>query len=90
MSWLHHGFYTVLLGDLLRATHPPAAATALLVALGSIATLDKARWVVAGAAIIAILGEGVRVVRLDRRVPAERRAPADSVIATRLRRATRG
>lgn len=81
---------TVILGDLLRAPHPPAAATALLVALGSIATLDKALWLVAGAAVIAILGEGVRLVRLDRRVPAEGRAPADSVIATRLRRASRG
>jgi CBS-domain-containing membrane protein len=81
---------TVLLGELLRAPHPPAAATALLVALGSIATLDKALWLVAGAAVIAILGEVVRLVRLERRVPAERRAPADSAIATRLRRATRG
>jgi len=81
---------TVLLGDVLRASHPPAAATALLVALGSIATLEKALWVVAGAAVIAILGEGVRLARLDRRVPAERRAPADSLIATRLRRAIRG
>ena len=81
---------TVLIGDVLRAPHPPAAATALLVALGSIATLDGALWVVAGAAVIAILGEIVRLVRLDRRVPAERRAPADSLIATRLRHASRG
>jgi hypothetical protein len=81
---------TVLIGDLLRAPHPPAAATALLVALGSIATLDKALWIVAGAALIAILGEGVRLVRLERRVPAERRASAGSMIGTRLRRASRG
>jgi HPP family len=81
---------TVVIGDVLRAPHPPAAATALLVALGSIATLDKALWVVAGAGAIAVLGEIVRLVRLDRRVPAERRAPADSLIATRLRRASRG
>jgi CBS-domain-containing membrane protein len=81
---------TVLIGELLRAPHPPAAATALLVALGSIATLDKALWVVAGAALIAILGEAVRLVRLERRVPAERRAPARSVMATRLGRASRG
>jgi hypothetical protein len=81
---------TVVIGDLLRAPHPPAAATALLVALGSIATPEQALWVVAGAAVIAILGEIVRLVRLDRRVPAERRAPADSLIATRLRRASRG
>jgi hypothetical protein len=80
----------VLIGDVLRAPHPPAAATALLVALGSIATLDKALWVVAGAAVIAILGEGARLVRLDRRVPAERRAPTRSLIGTRLRRASRG
>jgi CBS-domain-containing membrane protein len=81
---------TIVLGDLLRAPHPPAAATALLVALGSIATLDKALWLVAGAAAIAILGEGVRRLRLERRVPAERRAPAGSLIATRLGRLPRG
>jgi hypothetical protein len=81
---------TVVLGDILRAPHPPAAATALLVALGSIATLDKALWLVAGAAIITILGEAVRLVRLERRVPAERRAPAGSLIATRLGRQSRG
>jgi hypothetical protein len=81
---------TIVLGDLLRAPHPPAAATALLVALGSIATLDKALWLVAGVAVITVLGEAVRLVRLERRVPAERRAPDASVIATRLRRASRG
>jgi hypothetical protein len=81
---------TMVIGDLLHAAHPPAAATALLVALGSIATVERALWVVAGAATIAILGEAVRRVRLERRVPAERRAPARSLIATRLGRESRG
>jgi CBS-domain-containing membrane protein len=77
---------TIMVGDLLRASHPPAAATALLVALGSIATLERALWLVAGAAAITILGEGVRRIRLQRRAPAERRAPADSTTAVRLGR----
>jgi HPP family len=77
---------TILIGDLLRASHPPAAATALLVALGSIETFEKALWVVAGAAAIAVLGELARRLRIERRVPSERRAPAGSVISTRLGR----
>jgi hypothetical protein len=76
---------TVLAGILLRASHPPAAATTLLVALGSISTLDQAGALVAGAAIIALLGELVRRVRLERVAPSERRAPDDSVARLRLR-----
>jgi hypothetical protein len=76
---------TMLVGDLLKAEHPPAAATALLVALGSIATLERALWLVAGAAAIAVLGEGVRRLRVHRTTPAERRAPSDGITHARLR-----
>jgi hypothetical protein len=76
---------TVLVGELLRAQHPPAAATAMLVAFGSLATLEKALWLVAGAATIAVLGEGVRRLRLHRTTPAERRAPTEGVTHARLR-----
>ncbi|MFL5677638.1 MAG: HPP family protein [Chloroflexota bacterium] len=80
---------TILIGDVLHASHPPAAATALLVALGSIATLDRALWLIAGAAALTILGESARRVRLQRRVPAERQAPVRSIVSTRLRPRTR-
>jgi hypothetical protein len=69
---------TVLVGAALRASHPPAAATALIVALGSVATLDRALALMAGVAVIALLGELVRRVRLERRTPSERRAPPSS------------
>ena len=49
----------------LRASHPPAAATTLLVALGGLrATASTAAAVAAGVLIIAALGEGVRRIRL--------------------------
>jgi hypothetical protein len=76
---------TLLVGEVLKASHPPAAATALLVALGSIGTLERALWVVAGAAAIAVMGEAVRRIRLERATPAERMAPARSVANARLR-----
>jgi hypothetical protein len=76
---------TVLAGILLRASHPPAAATTLLVALGSISTVDKAGAVVAGVAILALMGELLRRVRLERSTPSEKLAPKDSVARWRLR-----
>ena len=49
----------------LRAPHPPAAATTLLVALGGVrANAPAAAAVAAGVLIIAALGDGVRRVRL--------------------------
>jgi hypothetical protein len=77
---------TVLAGMLLRASHPPAAATTLLVALGSVATLEKAATLMAGVIVLAVIGELVRRVRLQRVTPGERRAPDDSVLAFKLRR----
>src|SRR5215210_3609836 len=55
---------TVLLAEGLQASHPPAAATALLVALGSIATPIDALNLAIGAALLAVLGEGARYVRM--------------------------
>jgi HPP family len=77
---------TVLFGVLLRASHPPAAATTLLVSLGSIATLVDALNLVAGVVIIAIVGELVRRARLGRTAPAERMAPNLSIVRQALRR----
>ena len=70
----------------LRASHPPATATTLLVALGAAATADAALNIVAGVVIIAAAGEILRRVRLERRAPSERMAPARSLAWRRLRR----
>jgi hypothetical protein len=52
--------------SLLRASHPPAAATMLLVALGGFEpTWKSAGTIVAGVLILAILGEGVRFLRRE-------------------------
>ncbi|HEY8439095.1 MAG TPA: HPP family protein [Candidatus Limnocylindrales bacterium] len=66
---------TLAVSALVRATHPPAAATTLLVALGAVATADKALNLFAGVVVIAVAGELLRRVRLERRSPAERMAP---------------
>jgi hypothetical protein len=59
-----------LLGCLsVKASHPPAGATALLVALGSIATGAAAVSVAIGAAIIALFGEFLRWIRLKGALP---------------------
>lgn len=51
---------------LLKASHPPAAATMLLVALGGLPpTWRTAGTVAAGVLILAALGEGVRYLRLE-------------------------
>ena len=76
---------TVLLSGSVRATHAPAAATTLLVALGAVATADKALSLFAGVVVIAIAGELLRRVRLERRSPSERMAPRDSLASSRLR-----
>lgn len=49
----------------LKATHPPAAATGLLITLGAIEPLGRALWIlVAGIVLTALLGEGARLVLL--------------------------
>lgn len=62
--------------SLLRASHPPAAATTLLIALGGMqATAQEAGTICAGVLILAVVGEGVRQLRL-RAVPSvPRRGP---------------
>jgi hypothetical protein len=76
---------TAAIGIVLRASHPPAAATTLLVALGSIAGPAQIGATIAGVLIVALLAEGIRRVRLDRVTPAERRAPVASVARARVR-----
>jgi hypothetical protein len=76
---------TIVFSTVARASHPPATATTLLVALGATATLDKALNIVAGVIIVAFAGEILRRVRLERRAPAERMAPPKSLAWMRLR-----
>jgi hypothetical protein len=76
---------TIAVGALLRASHPPAAATTLLVALGATATADKVLSLLAGVVVVAIAGELLRRVRLERRSPAERMAPRRSMAWASLR-----
>jgi hypothetical protein len=76
---------TIGLGYLLRATHPPAAATTLLVALGSIATYQDALVVMAGVVLAAAGGEMIRSLRRRRIAPGERMAPRPSALGQRLR-----
>ncbi len=57
---------TVLIALLLRASHPPAGATALLVALGAFTTWADVLNVVVGVAIVAVAGEVLRRLRLRR------------------------
>lgn len=68
---------TILVCLLLKATHPPAGATTLLVALGSFSTLQDAVNVMAGAIIIALAGEIVRKLRLRGSATKTTLEPAD-------------
>jgi hypothetical protein len=57
--------FTMLGLSLARASHPPAAATMLLVALGGFSPSWKgAGTIAAGVLILATLGEGARYLRL--------------------------
>jgi hypothetical protein len=61
---------SVLLELLLRASHPPAASTTLLVALGTFKpTVRDATALVLGVLIVAAAGEAVRRLRLRRTPP---------------------
>ena len=60
---------TLLVCLLLKVSHPPAGATALLVALGSITTRHDASNVAIGALLIAGLGELLRRIRLQGAMP---------------------
>lgn len=76
---------TVLVGTLLDASHPPAAATTLLVALGSIATLMDALNLTIGVLVITAAAIAMRDVRLHRVTPGERMAPRNSLVRKFLR-----
>ena len=52
-----------------KASHPPAGATALLVALGSVASGAAAFSVLIGALLIGLLGESLRRLRLNGAMP---------------------
>ena len=54
---------TVLLSQLLRAGHPPAAATTLLVALGAFHTAWHAAVIFIGVALLVALNEGMKQAR---------------------------
>jgi len=54
---------TTLIALLLRASHPPAGATTLLVALGSLETPLDALIIVSGVLLLAVLGEVARFLR---------------------------
>jgi hypothetical protein len=61
---------TLLLAPLVKATHPPAAATTLLVALGSIKTLNDAFNLAIGVLLVAAIGSAFRQIRLRSSVAA--------------------
>lgn len=52
-----------------KASHPPAGATTLLVALGSVASFTAAMSVALGVVLIAVVGEGLRWMRLKGALP---------------------
>jgi hypothetical protein len=54
---------TLLLTLLLKANHPPAGATTLLTALGSIKTLQDAINLTIGVLLVAAFGEVIRRMR---------------------------
>lgn len=53
-------FLTVLVTAWLRASHPPAGATTMLVALGTFSTLSDALIVMSGVVMLALCGMGLR------------------------------
>lgn len=58
--------FTALAALLLRASHPPAGATCLLVTLGAFTTKQDCYHVIAGVLIVACAGEVLRRLRLRR------------------------
>ena len=59
-----------LLGCLaVKASHPPAGATALLVALGSLSSAAAALSLAVGAVLIGLIGEILRRLRLEGAMP---------------------
>jgi len=69
----------------LRVSHPPAAATTLLVTLGAVHSLEQMTWLIVGAVAIAIVGELLRAVRLRRLPPGPVPSRAERSRTTRAR-----
>jgi len=76
---------TAVVGALLRASHPPAAATTLLVSLGSLRTVDDGLNLMAGVLVVAVVAALLRDIRTHRVTPGERMAPSDSYVRRFLR-----
>ncbi len=57
-------FLTMLAGILLKATHPPAAATTLIIALGGFKGAKGVAALIAGIFLLAMLGDLVRALRV--------------------------
>lgn len=70
---------TMMFTVLLKADHPPAAATTLLVSLGSFNSMKEYQAVVIGALILAILGEGARQLRLKGSLTPQEKPKADKL-----------
>ncbi len=56
---------TIIINMFLRASHPPAAATTLLVSLGAFTTPTQILSLIIGVLILAIIGEALRRIRLS-------------------------
>jgi hypothetical protein len=71
---------TILVCFLLRASHPPAGATTLLVTLGSLSSLADGLNLMIGAVLIAAAGEAIRRLRLGKvsAVEVQPRLPANA------------
>ncbi len=57
-------FLTIVINMFLRSSHPPAAATTLLVALGAFRTPSQISALIAGVLIIAVVGGVLRRIRV--------------------------
>lgn len=58
-------FLTIIINMFLRASHPPAAATTLLVSLGAFTTQTQILSLIIGVLILAIIGDIFRRIRLS-------------------------
>lgn len=72
---------TILLGIGLRASHPPAAATTLLVTLGGIQRAEQVIALAMGVVLVGLAGELLRRLRIERLAPAQRYAPSNGAMA---------
>ncbi len=57
-------FLTIIINMILRSSHPPAAATTLLVSLGAFTTPNQILYLIIGVLILAIIGDILRIIRV--------------------------